>query len=1099
LASVDVRTALRIRLLGGFTIWVDGMPIPESAWRLRKAKGLVKLLALADGRRLHREQLIEHLWPESPPEAGANNLHQALHAARRALSAAGGARDELQMKGDVVALGAGGPPWTDVEAFEAAAREARRARVPAAYEAALALYAGDLLADDPFEEWAERRRAALRQEFQSLLLELAALQEATGAHEPAIATLQRLVGLDPTHEPAHRQLMRLLARAGRRGPALRRFEALRTALRRELDAEPDAESERLYREIRSGRFPGPATEARPVRGEGPEDTSARAGAAPAHNLPLLLSSFVGRQREMAAVERLLAANRLVTLTGTGGCGKTRLAIEVAAGARTAYPDGVWLVELAGLSDPGLIAPVAAQVLGVREQPGRAPAEVLADHLQARRLLIVLDNCEHLVAESARLAETLLRACPALAILATSRQPLRVGGETVWRVPSLSIPDPAQPLPAAELARYEAACLFIERAAAVAPGFAATAENAADISRVCYRLDGLPLAIELAAARVPALTVAEIARRLDDRFALLTSGSRTALTRQQTLKATLDWSHDLLNEDERVLLRRLCVFAGGFDLEAAEAVCAGPSLAPAEVLPLLTELVDKSLVAADPVAGAMRYRLLETVREYARARLGEAGETAWAGRRHADYFLELAERAEARLPGPDRARWLDRLEADHDNLRAAFEALLADNARGALRLAASLGQFWVWRGYLGEGQRALEATLACSHEVSPFRAKAFLAVCALTIRHTILPEAAALAEASLAIYRQLGDKAGASRALLSLAAVAWILTEHDRATAHLEESRALAREIASGAGELSALNALAAVDWYAGALEASESRLLESLDLARVLAREPDAPVLMFALAGVDWLPGEGGQMRLVYQETFFPIHEISSQAAAGYVLANLGNLARWRRDYPRARGYLEEALALIERSGDDWGKAQILGRLGNLTLAEGRYAEAEAFLTETLTIRRRIGDVRGVGMTLLNLGDLALRAGDVGRSRAFLEESRTLFQETGDRPGLCGVLGVLARWAMGQGEYDLARACLSEILVAVREMPERFRHAWVLLDLADLERLAGNPRRAAEAIAEAEARFRRLGYAPGVTQCELARRALDRSGRSAAD
>ncbi|HEV2741795.1 MAG TPA: hypothetical protein VGV91_01430 [Rubrobacter sp.] len=398
---------------------------------------------------------------------------------------------------------------------------------------------------------------------------------------------------------------------------------------------------------------------------------------PPNNLPLELSSFVGREKELAEVGRLLENNRLMTLTGTGGCGKTRLALAVAGELVDGFEGGVRLVELAPLADPSLVPQAVGSTLGVREQPGRSPTETLSDYLRPKKALIILDNCEHLVEACAELAETLLRSCPKLRVLATSREALGITGEVAWPVPSLSLPD-LRRLPEIEgLPRNEAIRLYLERTAAVKPSFALTEQNAPLVARVCYQLDGIPLAIELAAARAKVLSVEQIADRLDDSFRLLSAGGRTVSPRHSTLQAAMDWSHELLSDEEQVLFRRLSVFAGGFTLEAAESACAGEDLGGDEVLGLLSHLVDKSLVVAWERDEQMRYRLLETVRQYGRDKLRGSGEDAELGRRHAAFFVTLAEEAERERSGPDQARWLVRLEAEHDNVRAALSWSLGE--------------------------------------------------------------------------------------------------------------------------------------------------------------------------------------------------------------------------------------------------------------------------------------------------------------------------------------------------------------------------------------------------------------------------------------
>ena len=439
------------------------------------------------------------------------------------------------------------------------------------------------------------------------------------------------------------------------------------------------------------------------------------------------TSFVGRRRELAEIGQALGRTRLLTLTGPGGAGKTRLAYEAAARLADSYPDGVQVVELASLSRPELVPQTVASVLDV-PLPETGTAEVaLARQLAERRLLLVLDNCEHLLDACARLAAALLRACPDVVVLATSREPLRVGGEVTWRMPSLALPDLRALPPLARLAELESVRLFVERARDAAPGFVLDATTAPAVAEICVRLDGMPLALELAAARTSALAPAQIAARLDDALRVLGRGSRTAVTRQQTLHATLAWSHDLLDEDERALFRRLAVFAGSMSLEAVEQVCGGDGL---DVVDLLSRLVDKSLVQAEHADGTARYRLLETIRQFADQRLGDAGERAARVRAHRDWYVAFAaahdpERAVGVVNDTPQA-----LDVEHDNLRAALASGLADDPAEALQLAVSLWRFWLARGHFAEGSRWLEATLAAAPERTPLRARALLAAAAM---------------------------------------------------------------------------------------------------------------------------------------------------------------------------------------------------------------------------------------------------------------------------------------------------------------------------------------------------------------------------------
>src|ERR671921_1626647 len=528
------------------------------------------------------------------------------------------------------------------------------------------------------------------------------------------------------------------------------------------------------------------------------ESAARTPERPPNNLPSALSSFVGRKKELTEVSRLLEDTRLLTLTGAGGCGKTRLALAAADKLVEKFEEGVWMVDLAPLADPSLVPQAVASTLGVREQPGRSLTETLSDYLASKKVLLVLDNCEHLVEACAELAESLLRSCSELRVLATSREALGIAGEVAWPVPSLSLPDLRRMPNIESLSRYESARLFVERTEAVKPTFALTEENAPSVAKICYRLDGIPLAIELAAARTKVLSVEQISEKLEDCFGLLTTGNRMALPRHRTLHATMDWSHDLLPERERILFRRLSAFAGDFTLEAAESVCAGEDLERYEVLDLLAHLVDKSLVMVREKGEQTRYRLLELVRQYARERLDESEDGTEVEQRHATFFMGLAEEAERKLMGPDQSRWLVSLENDHDNFRAALAWSLGEggDAGFGVRLAAALWPFWFARGYLSEGRRWLESTITRSAPaVTLARAKALNGAGSIATFQDEYEAAKALIEEGLALNRELGDEEGIASSLANLCGVAMLGQRDDiPALAALEEAKALRPKI-----------------------------------------------------------------------------------------------------------------------------------------------------------------------------------------------------------------------------------------------------------------------------------------------------------------
>jgi non-specific serine/threonine protein kinase len=484
-----------------------------------------------------------------------------------------------------------------------------------------------------------------------------------------------------------------------------------------------------------------------------------------HNLPAQLTSFIGRDRESAEIQGLVSSARLVTLTGAGGCGKTRLGLAVAAGVVDGFPDGVWVVDLAPLSEPALVTQTVASVLDVREGQSRPLIEVLSRYVRQRELLLLLDNCEHLIAACAALVETLLRAAPKLHVLATSREALGVDGEVVRQVPSLSLPDPDQPFALETVSQCEAVRLLVDRARLVRPALAVTDTNAAKLVEICRRLDGIPLAIELAAAKLKVLSVEQIHARLEDRFRLLSGGSRSALARQRTLEAAMNWSYELLLDAERRLLSRLSVFPGGWTLEAAEEVCAGDSIAREDVVDLLAHLADKSLVVVeDSTTGEPRYRFLETVRQYGRERLLQSGETESVRERHAIFFSELARHAEPELRAADQVAWLNRLQLEHDNLRAALEWWLAAPPRRieALALAAAIWWFWMKRGHLSEGRQWLERALAGAADAAPrLRIKAMTGLWHMTYFRGDFATTNRVLDECLAQAREAGDAGSAA--------------------------------------------------------------------------------------------------------------------------------------------------------------------------------------------------------------------------------------------------------------------------------------------------------------------------------------------------
>jgi predicted ATPase/DNA-binding SARP family transcriptional activator/DNA-binding CsgD family transcriptional regulator len=816
---------VRIRLLGGFSVSVGSRTIEEGGWRLRKAANLVKMLALSQGHRMHREQVMDVLWPELGSGAAANNLRHILHVARRAFDRDPSAGSHyLNLHGDQMTLCPDGQLWVDAEAFEEAAAAARRSQDPAAYRTAIELYSGEFLPDNRYEEWVEVRREELRRLLLALLVELAGHYEERGEYGPAVEALRRVVAEEPTLEEAHASLMRLYALSNRRGEALAQYGRLREVLSGMLGSEPSSATRCLRDEIAAEDHPSTHLAATP-----PEEPSN----ANKHNLPAPRTSFVGREREMLEIKRTLAMTRLLTLTGSGGSGKTRLALEVARDLVGVYLNGVWLVELAPVSEGALVPQVVANALGVRELAGCSLTDTIVDALKTKQMLLLLDNCEHRIDSVARLVDKLLSSCPYLKILATSREPLKVEGEAIWRVLSLSAPHTDRLPTAGELTRYDAALLFLERVRLRLPDFGLTPGNAPAVAEVCGRLEGIPLAIELATERVGALTVEEVAERLEDSLGLLGAGPRTVAPRQQTMRATMEWSYGLLSEAERKLFKWLAVFAGGWTLDAAETVGAN-GLEEAEVLDLLSRLVDKSLVVAEATAsGGTRYRMLEPVRQYARERLVESEESDGTLRRHCAFFLALSEEAEPELKGLQQEAWLRRLEIEHDNLRAALSwALEQGEGELSVRLGAALGEFWYMRGHLSEGRRWLETALAKGDTPSVARVRALARASWIAWEQTDLERAIALGEEGLELARALGDEEGTAATLVNLGVAVMIQGELERATALIGESLPLFRKLGNKSGLANSLNCLGLVAMFRGDYERAKALIEEGLAVSR---------------------------------------------------------------------------------------------------------------------------------------------------------------------------------------------------------------------------------------------------------------------------
>lgn len=685
-----------------------------------------------------------------------------------------------------------------------------------------------------------------------------------------------------------------------------------------------------------------------------------------HNLPAQLTSFIGREKEMEEIKNLLAVNRMVTLTGSGGAGKTRLSLQVGTETLNQYSNGVWLIELAPIMDPALVPQTLLSIFNLREASHRTIDEILIEYLREKNILLLLDNCEHLIEASAQLGERLLQTCPNLKILASSREALGIAGEISYHVPSLQAPDPAALPPLDMLEEMDSIRLFMERAWTSKPDLTLTNENASFIAQICFRLDGIPLAIELAASRVKVLTPEQIASRLDDRFRLLTGGSRTALPRQQTLRAMIDWSYSLLSDDEKTLFRRLAVFVGGWTLEAAESVCRDEN-SPLDILDLLTRLVDKSLVFITESGSGMRYHRLETIRQYSREKFLETDEVEMLRDRHLNYFVQFAEQADEKLKGSEQLLWQKCMSAEQDNLRAALEWGHDKHPYSALRIVGAANLFWTAAGYSAEGfrltQKALErvkqnpftkGTTAEQRQVA--RAKALRGLTRLYLSLGDNAKAKRTAEESVAIYRRSKDQRGLSFALVILSYPLEFLGEREVAEAILKESYLIARGKKDIYVMCRALNMLARVTIaLRHDLDKAQKFIDESLRRAREAGLRSQEAQAQEVAATIALHRNNHDEARTRYNESVKLYQEINARFNVIIEKSNLAHMERKLGNYENALDHYRETILAFRDIGQTGAVSHQLECFGFIALAQGQHEHALKLFAAAYALRQRDG------------------------------------------------------------------------------------------------------------------------------------------------
>ena len=893
---------LEVRLIGKFDIKYGGKPVNISS---RFAQSLFAFLILTAETSHRREKLSGMFWPNITEEKARAYLRYELWRIRKALSSS-----EFVLSDDLgIAFDSSTDYWLDVKVFEKLTDAASADELIAA----LSIYDGELLPGF-YEDWIVLERDHLQAIYELKMMRLLELLEREKRWPEILEWAENWISRGYTTESAYRALIAAYAALGDKAKVIMTFQRCVQALS-ELGLEPSEETRALAEKWTSSP----------------------------NNIPIPMTSLIGRETELKEVANLLSKSRLVTLTGSGGMGKTRLSIQVAEEMLRMFPDGVWFLDLAPLSDPALVPDTLANLLGLREAGNTklAVTDLLINSMSSWKALVVFDNCEHLIEACVRLVDILLTACKDLSILATSRQALRVSGEIRYRVPSLEVPKINIEKQIHVIANTASVRLFVERAAAVSPGFAINPQNVFDIAQICQRLDGIPLAIELAAARTSMMTVGQIVKRLDDRFNLLTRGLRSALPRHQTLRATIEWSYGLLSEKERVLFRRLAVFVGGWTLEAAEEVSGGSGIDPSNVPYLLSQLVNKSLVLVETSNSENRYRRLETIRQYARESFIESGEEQNIRTRHLEYFLELSQQAEAALSGPAQGEWYAGLNDERENLRAALEWADKTDVEAGLYLSSRLHRFWESFEFR-EGTYWLPKFLQKpgSHAYPRARARALCKYGWILVSLQQSDAARSPAKECLDLSRASGDHPGEVDGLLLLA---WISSNTTQKKELNQQALELAQSLGDARRQSSAL-------WQLGWSYQGENSFVywkKAIALARSLGNWRGLAGSLSTIGFFLLVNGDIESAQKHLDESNRLYQQLNLNPPPTHLLSAYSQIALLRGDFKKARAYLEESSRINVEFGSRQGYLWARVRLGYVALRDGNLTEARLCFSET--------------------------------------------------------------------------------------------------------------------------------------------------------
>ena len=946
---------LEARLIGTFDVKYDGKPVIISS---RAAQSLFAYLILSAGTLHRREKLAGMFWPDTSEAKARAYLRHEIWRIRKVLAPK--PKDNYLLADDInISFNASAECWLD------AAILANIGEHETADELmkALSVFRGELLPGF-YEDWVVLERAHLQAVYEQKMGRLLKLLDSEERWNDLVQWAENWITFGQGPEAAYRYLMIAYEALGDHIKVTSTYERCRKALRA-LDLEP-SEQTRALAFKRTSKI----------------------------NIPIPMTSFIGREKELTEVSTLLSTCRLVTLTGSGGVGKTRLAIQVVAEVLELFPDGVWFVDLAPLRDPTLVPQAMLTTLGLIEQAGRAPAMILTNFLQKRRALLIVDNCEHVIQACAQLAETLLQACAGLHILATSREALRIGGERPFRVPSLEVPRRDSESILDELSNMESVILFKDRAQTALRGFVLNTKNVLEIAQICQRLDGIPLAIELAAACTSVLTVPHILERLDDRFALLTGGLRTSLTRHQTLRATIEWSYQLLSEEESLLLRRLSIFAGGWTLEAAETVCSANGIESTQVLNVLSQLVNKSLVFVETEHDEARYRTLETIRQFAREKLSETAESAHLQDRHLEYFLNLAETADPYLRRAEQIEWLKRLDAEHENLRAALAwALARPSAEPVLRLAGCLWTFWFVRSYWLEGAKWLDQALGrmwneASKVEKAARGRALYRRADIADALDEVDRMKTAAESALVLCGQAEDAWGIAFSRF-LIAMCQKRSNMPQATVRssLEQSLSEFQSLGDGWGEALVMSWLAIVMLETGTRE----EFFETMQQAIARARDSgDRGQIAFSLKALAFDPFEHGEWdeadRLLQEAEKLFVEINSSDTVTSQARHLRIQIFFARGEFERARTEAKRVVENRDHIGERRQQSLMLVVLALIAEAENDLPGAVAYAQKALALHREMAIASDIAFGLILVGMLEYEQGNIKVGMHYLRD-----------------------------------------------------------------------------------------------------------------